>query len=296
MDESTLACWTAVVSESSAVSIDKLGKLIDYSNPPEFFEFACRQWERRDVDESGWHLLVESQIVLRAVSHPTALPLSEALTLARYAMEGDALFDTKLLRRLLALSKWPEDVPSNEVMRTLEILETFDQPHRLAMPLLKFSKFPDGRIQSKVAKILGRCVDSLVVMNELFQNPDGRVRANLLEGICRRESFELFLPLLDRATRDQHTRVSSIALAIRARGGHGGAGALIKMRANSKMNDIRKSAEFAQRIASGETSESAAVAKIPEAETASAPDVDPLSVVDPEPAVAAPVEEVHSQA
>jgi hypothetical protein len=59
------------------------------------------------------------------------------------------------------------------------------------------------------------------------------------------------------------------------------------MRANSKMNDIRKSAEAAQRIASGGKTPLDPIEPL-------AGNVDPLGVVDGQPAVAPAVEEVHS--
>lgn len=287
MESSTLESWTIVVSESLPSSIEKLEKLINFSNPPAFYEFARRQWQRRaDGDGGGWDLLMDGHFVLRAVGHPAVLTLDQALTLMRYALQVDPLFDTKLLRRLLAQRLWPEEVPSNEVMRTLEVLETLEETQRLSMTLLKFSKFPDRCVQSKVAKILGRCIDNIDVMDELYQNRDGRVRANLIEGMSRRLSVDAFLPLIERATRDQNTRVSSLALALRARLGHTGATALIRMRANSKMKEIRKAVEVAQRIAAGDLNRE---------ENKSLPgDVDTLGVVESEPAVAPAVEEVNS--
>jgi hypothetical protein len=298
MSVNILDSWTAVVSESSAASIEKLGKLIDFSSPPPFFQFAVHQWElRQDGTPGPWDLLMDGQIILRAVGHPAVLSLKEAVALTGYAMQCDSLFDTKLLRRLLAHRLWPEEVPADEVMRTLEVLETLPEPHRLSMTLLKFSKFPDRRVQSKVAKILGRCVDSIDVMDELFQNPDGRVRANLLEGLGRRDNFDAFLHIVEKATRDQHTRVSSLALALRARAGHSGSTALIRMRANSKMTPIRKSAEFAQRIAAGESAGYDALSEPSPAEdlAALAANVDALGVVDSQPAVTPPVEEVNGE-
>lgn len=287
MDANRLDSWTAVISESTGASIEKVGRLVDFSNPPDFYSFVCEQWECRKQDGSGaWDVIMESQILLRAVGHPSILTREQAMTLTRYAMEADPLFDTKLLRRLLAQHVWPEEVPAGQVMRTLEVLETLDGVHRLSMTLLKFSKYPDPRIQSKVAKILGRCVESVEVMEELFENPDGRVRANLIEGLLRRKSLDRFLPLVERAARDQHPRVSSLALAIRAQQGHGGATALVKMRANSKMDDLRKSAEFARRIAAGE---SARYEVLPGGESL------PGGCVDPEPAMAASVEKVDGE-
>ena len=286
------------MSEASAKSIEKLGKLIDLSDPPDFFEFACRHWElRNEPGPWAWDILMECQFIVRAVGHPDALTLDQALTLTQFAMQFDPLFDTKLLCRLIVYRVFPEEVPSAEVMRTLAILETLNGPRRLSTILHKFSKFPDKRVQSKVAKILGRCVENLEVMRELFQNPDARVRANLLEGLSRKSSSRGFQAIMELGIRDQNIRVSSFALAISGRDGNAGAAALIKMRLKSKMDHIRKSAEYAQLIATGVSSgRDVNGVEITSGNAGSLPEVDALGVVDPEPAVAASVGEVHSQA
>ncbi len=276
-----------MVSESSPSSIERLGMMVDFANPPDFYEFVARQWERRTTgDSKGWDILMDGQFILRAVGLPSILSLKQALTVTGYAQQCDPLFDSKLLRRLLAHRLWPEEIPVDEVMRTLDVLETLNETHRLAMTLLRFSKFPHKHVQSKVARILGRCVDNVSVIEEIYENPDGRVRANLIEGISQRDSVEPFMPLIERATSDQHTRVSSLALALRARAGHTGSGALIRLRANSKMVPIRKSAEIAQRIAAGE---------LPNRDSRGSDASVALGVVDAEPAMAAAVKEVDSE-
>jgi hypothetical protein len=288
MDASRQGAWAAAISESSRASIAKLARIVDFANPPDFYAFVCEQWEGRSgKGTSSWDVIQESQILLRAVGDPALLSREQALRLFAFAMAADPLFDAKLLRRLLGQGAWPEEVPADQVMRTLEALETLEGVQRLSMTLLKFSRYPDPRIQSKVAKILGRCVESPDVMEDLFENPDGRVRANLIEGLLRRKSLERFLGLLERAARDPHPRVSSLALAIRAQQGHGGANALVKMRTNSKMDNVRKSAEFARKIAAGEAARNQ-------------PPPAGGSLLDgglrPEPAVAAAIEEVDAEA
>lgn len=288
MDLNRLDSWTAVVSESSPSSIERLGMIVDFANPPDFYDFVARQWQKRSNGEpKGWDILMDGQFILRAVGLPSILSLKQALTVTGYAQQCDPLFDSKLLRRLLAHRLWPEEIPVDEVMRTLDILETLNETHRLAMTLLRFSKFPHKHVQSKVARILGRCVDNVSVIEEIYENPDGRVRANLIEGISQRDSVDPFMPLIERATADQHTRVSSLALALRARAGHTGSSALIRLRANSKMDPIRKSAEIAQRIAAGE---------LPNRDSSGVVASATLGVVDAEPAMAAAVKEVDSQA
>ncbi|MBM3848557.1 MAG: hypothetical protein FJ405_20020, partial [Verrucomicrobia bacterium] len=250
MAQSPLDVWTAIVSQATPTTLEKLSKFVDFAEPPEFFDYAQTQWnlqQQRNPD-STWELLVDGQLIFSAVGHPSVLNLKEATVLARIAMTGDPLFTTKLLRRLLANRIWPEEVPADEMLRALSILEALEDPQRLAMTLLKFSKFPCRMVQSKVAKLLGRVSDSIDVLEELFQVPDARVRANLLQGIAQRDDLEPFRAMIDRGCKDQNTRVSAFALAIKARTGHGGSKALLKMRLNAKTGDVRDVAHFASSI------------------------------------------------
>lgn len=253
METSHLDVWTAVVSEATATTLEKLGKVIDFGDPPEFLSFVDKLWNlnKTSGDKSGWDLLMDGQIILRAVGHPGVITADEAFRISEYAMESDPLFDTKLLRRLLANRLWPEEVPADEVLRALEILSRLADPQRLSMTLLKFSKFPDRRVQSKVAKILGRTVDSVDVVEELFLNPDPRVRANLLEGIAGRPEIGVFQTFIERGLKDQNHRVSSFALAIKGRQGHAGSKALMRLRGNSKTEILKKTAEYADSIVNG---------------------------------------------
>ncbi len=60
MDLNRLDAWTAVVSESSPATIERLGLLVDFSNPPDFFDFIGRQWQKRqEGDTRPWDVLME---------------------------------------------------------------------------------------------------------------------------------------------------------------------------------------------------------------------------------------------
>lgn len=285
MDISPKESWPIILSESSATSVAVLATLVDLSRTPDFFEFAQQHWERHCQGSSVlWKLLIEDQFLLTAIAYPEILSLQKALTLAGFALQTDPKFDRKLIRRLFDERPVPSQPSAGEAMRTLELIEALDDSGQLTRLLLRFANFPDRRVQSKAAKILGQCVDSIGAMEQLFQNPDARVRANLIEGIGRRVSIDEFLPLIERAARDPHARVSSLALALRARAGHAGAAALIKIRTNSKMTDFRQAAQAAKHVAFGE-----AVIR----ESDPAPDSVPLGVVDPEPAVTPAVAEVN---
>jgi hypothetical protein len=47
-------------------------------------------------------------------------------------------------------------VPYHEIQRCLNLVEDAQDPGRIAVTLLKFSRHPDPRIESKAAKLLGR--------------------------------------------------------------------------------------------------------------------------------------------
>jgi hypothetical protein len=109
-------------------------------------------------------------------------------------------------------------------------------------------------------------VESIDVVEELFQNPDPRVRANLLDGISYRREIGPFQSFVERGLKDQNDRVSSFALAIKGRQGHAGCKALMRLRANSKTDVLKKAALYADAIVNGSNtvSEAAAVPAIAE--------------------------------
>jgi hypothetical protein len=247
MEKSSLDVWTAIVSEATAATLEKLSKSIDFANPPEFYSYALQQWEllQKKSEDSTWDLLADAQIILRAIGHPSVLDLADATKLAQLALQTDPLLDTKLLRRLLSNRIWPEEVPAEEVLRVLAILETLEDPQRLSMTLLKFVKFPDRRVKSKVAKLLGKVTDNMDVLEELFSAADSRIRANVIQGIASRADLAPFQKLIERGCKDQNSRVSAFALAIKARQGHTGSKALLKMRLNAKTEEVKDVAHFA---------------------------------------------------
>lgn len=249
--------WRAAVSGATPQVLEKLQKFVSLSHPPILADFVlqhARQFaaslQPNPPAPAGdeltiWNLLLDGKVVLYVTSCQELLTDEQAVELANIALKSDEMFDTKLLRRMLDKRLWPEEVPLDEVMRTLVVVESLPTAGRLAMMLLRFSKHPHPWIQSKVAKILGRCLESAEVVEDLFSNPDPRVRANLIEGVSLRERQPSFLPLVDKACRDQHHRVSSIALALRTRWGHETSRALIRMRSKSRDEVVRKSAEIA---------------------------------------------------
>jgi hypothetical protein len=230
MPTHTVEAWRAALAAATPQVGERLQKYVNLAHPPELADFVMQHARAiaaagstdaspdspRIVDQDAlatWNLLLDGKIVLFVCSSPGLLNDEQAIELANIALTSDEMFDTKLLRRMLDQRLWPEEVPLEEVMRTLVIVESLPTAGRLAMMLLRFSKHPHPWIQSKTSKILGRCLESAEVVEDLFENADPRVRANLIEGVSLRERQPSFLPLVEKACRDQHHRVSSIALA-----------------------------------------------------------------------------------
>src|SRR5258708_9107753 len=241
MESGNFGIWTAVVRNAATSVMDRLERMIDLEDPPDFYEFARLQRElaANQGDSTGWDLLMEGQIVLMAVGHPTALTSRQALDLAQTALQSDPLFETKLLRRLMSHRLWPEEVPAAEIMRNLLVMEALLDPSRMTFTLLKFAKHPDALVQAKVAKILGRYLDNMDLLDEFFGQSDNRVRANLVEGIGQRAKLKGLGDLLHRASVDHDQSISSMALAIKAKDGDKASLPKIRMRTRSQVDSVR---------------------------------------------------------
>jgi len=219
---------------------------INLSDPPDLFEHLMTTLQ--GDTEGQAEFLIESHIVARALLEPGALEDTQAQEVMSIAMVRDSLYDMKLLQRLLAQRAWPLEVPYAEIQRCLSLVEDAPEPNRITVTLLKFTRHPDVRVQSKAVKLLGRHLSSTDKIDELFLNPNERVRANLIEGIARRKDLENILPLVARAAQDPSNRVSTMALAILARRGHKMSQTLLAMRRRSKVESISWAANFAHEV------------------------------------------------
>jgi hypothetical protein len=219
---------------------------ISLSEPPDLFEYLMTTLQ--GDTEGQAEFLMESNIVARALLEPEVLKDTQATELMSIAMARDSLFDMKLLQRLLAQRAWPLEVPYVEIQRCLALVEDAPEPNRIAVTLLKFTRHPDIRVQSKAAKLLGRHLLSTDKIVELYLSPNERVRANLIEGIARRKDLEPMMPLVERAAQDPSNRVSTMALAILARRGHKMSQTLLTMRRRSKVESISWAANFAHEV------------------------------------------------
>lgn len=219
---------------------------LNLDKPPDLCEFLLASLQQ----ENGYRadFLLESHFVARALLEPGVLTEGQALEVMTVVMAQDPLFDMKLLQRLQAQRTWPSEVPYHEIQRCLNLIDEAPDPARLSVTLLKFSRHPDPRVESKAAKLLGRHLFNMDRIEALSQSPDDRVRANLIEGIGRRKDLEPFLWLVERAAQDPSYRVSTMGHAILARRGHKMSHTILAMRRRSKDDSISWAANYATEV------------------------------------------------
>src|SRR5260221_4480176 len=113
MEQVNLDVWTLLVSDASSTVLEKLLQCIDFNNPPDFYDFSRSQRDLalRGGDTSGWTMLLDSQIALRAICRPAVLSEEQAWDLVQSALDFDPLFGGKLVRHLLEGRLWPGEVP-----------------------------------------------------------------------------------------------------------------------------------------------------------------------------------------
>lgn len=233
-----------MVAGCSPSVVRQLETWISLSEPPELFEFLSEALRNGPSEQSS--VLLEGHVMACALLHPEALTVEQAHGLMEHSLAMDSFFDVKLLQRLLAGRAWPAEVPTAEIERCLALVELSPDPNRISVTLLKFARHPNPRVQSKAVKLLGRHLQSIAKLEELYLNPDERVRANLIEGLARRfEDSEAVLALVERAAKDPSNRVSTMALAVLARRGHKMSQTLLDMRRRSKVEAISWAANYA---------------------------------------------------
>lgn len=156
--------------------------------------------------------LLDSGLVIHALTDPKILAMPEAIRLARAAIKLDPRLDARLLSHLTRADRhWPDEVPESEIAHVLEVLDSISDCRRLIMPLMKFMKLPQKHLRSKVVKLIARASQNSGWTEMLLSDPDPRVRANLVEGIASQNSPSIE-DFLRRAAKDPHHRVSVTAM------------------------------------------------------------------------------------
>jgi hypothetical protein len=181
---------------------------------PPFLSFVLDAVEK---DAAAGHVspasgpLMDSGLVIHALSEPLFFELPDALRLAKAAVKLDYRLDDKLLTRLTGSSRWPEGVPKAECVRVLEVIDAISDCQRLVLPLMKFLKLPPHQLRSKAVKLIARARRNAGWAESILADPDPRVRSNLIDGLAQQRGDQIDI-LLRKAAADPHHRVSIAAL------------------------------------------------------------------------------------
>lgn len=207
--------WKAVLALAPQGVRGRLKALADSPEQVSFVEFALKTLEGdgpagKPGPQSS--TLLDSEVVIRVISDPALSSQEEATQLAQAAARLDQRIDSKILAALTSSSKdWPHDVPEPRMTRVLELIDAVSDCRVLVIPLMKFAKVPAPKIRSKAVKLMARASQNTGWAESILSDPDPRVRSNLLEGLVDQMGRGAE-PLLRRAIRDPHHRVSTTAL------------------------------------------------------------------------------------
>jgi HEAT repeat protein len=164
----------------------------------------------------------------RALLDPQGPPLTEALRLARQMRQETTDLSLRLLR---CAAEMRESGTDPDPRRLLALLSDAPGGARLAYALIPYMRSADPQIRSKAALLIARTGFSLQWALRQLEDPDPRVRANVVEGIGASPEPRRFLGALRRAARDPHHRVATTALIV-----------LVRLGAQTAAEDLREMA------------------------------------------------------
>jgi hypothetical protein len=149
------------------------------------------------------------------ICDPELYPLSEAIEHARTGAEASPGFEIDIVRFLQAHCR-SDHVSLPTVFRGLEVLGGMlgsgtTNESRLIALLRPFLRSDNPRIASKCVLVLGRQSCSTKWLNDIMSELDGRMRANLIESLWKRNEPEVEM-VLRKALQDPHPRVAANAV------------------------------------------------------------------------------------
>lgn len=247
--------WTALYAELRPPWKERAQLLVDFAAPPPFVKFA-----RAGLSEprgTGFRppqrmeLLLDGGLLVIALVSAGIVQADATTELVQLAVKLDPAFDARVLHHLTGPHRvWPEEVPEDEMMRALAVLDAIPSiQQRSAMMVQRFMKVSLRRVRSRAMRTIARSMSNDFWLESAYQDSDARVRTNLIEAIYNlgRPISPQFLMLLRRASQDSNHRLKTTALYIMARHGDNGARAQLEILSNAPEGSIRKSAEWALR-------------------------------------------------
>ncbi len=117
------------------------------------------------------------------LSDPAKHSIEEAVSLTKLLLKSDPLIDVRLAHSLPGKDGEPTALTDRQCERLLHILDIVSPGRRLIPILGHLVRHPNARLRSKAALFLARRVDSGTWAERYTGELDGRVRANVIEGL-----------------------------------------------------------------------------------------------------------------
>ena len=238
--------WRTLLATASPAARSTIEKTFGENLPP-LFECMRDALSRPGPFAAA---VLHNGLLIGAVSNPGVLSLAQAIEVAQAAIRIETGLDYKILSHTTSSARnWPYDIPRQEMMRVLQIIDGISDCRRLVMPLMKFAKLSQPHLRSKAVKLLARASRNSGWADSILSDPDARVRSNMIEGLVEHLGKNA-IPMLKNAARDPHHRVAVTALLELARMGDAQSReALEKMSAESKDPHKRAAAWALRRLA-----------------------------------------------
>jgi hypothetical protein len=148
-------------------------------------------------------LLHQKNLLRNLLVNPGAMPLRDAIRLAKLAQHSIANFDWTIADTIREGSE-------TQASRALQILQHLPLSGRVVPGLATALRTRSGKIRSLVSKLLGRLCDNPAAIRALFEDTDPRVRANAVEGLWGSD-HPAARNMLRKSLRDSNNRVAANA-------------------------------------------------------------------------------------
>ena len=155
--------------------------------------------------------VLECPEFLTQLVHPDRFSRERLVSICRYLMKIDTVFDVRLARLTPQRNQefCPLDPPG--VVYLLDVLDEISPGSRLALTLSHLTRYPDQHIAAKATLLIGRRLSNNAWVERHLSSPDPRVRASVVEALWGINTFAARKNLW-RCMKDENNRVVGNAL------------------------------------------------------------------------------------
>lgn len=187
--------------------------------------------------------LAEFNAIAQALLDPERYTMQEALERARTEAKADPLLDV----RLLELHSGADGAAQRgHLARLFALIDEVSDGTRIVHGLMPYARpGHPPRIRSKAAWIIARGVRNLEWPIRQLDDPDSRLRANVVEGVATWAAGDKAIEFFRQAAKDPHHRVACNALLALCRLGDPDAPEMLETLASHPAPEFRAAAAWA---------------------------------------------------